>query len=99
MISIWENGPVGQLPVTDNEANLLGANLVIFPQRNAHLLEEVVDLQGLEGGPHKLVDLGQDVLLPIIQELILLDLRGLQLEQVRRFAVHMRLWLLLCRLV
>jgi hypothetical protein len=56
--------------------------VVVLPQGDPHLLEEVIDLDVLERALHELVDLGQDVLLPVTQQVVLLGNGGVDGQQV-----------------
>ena len=86
MIGIRNDGTSRQLIVTDDVCHSFGIGVVAHPQRPPHLLPEILDLYLLQRCLDELVDFGQNILLPVLQQLVLLDLGSLRFEQV--FALY-----------
>lgn len=82
MIGIGNDCPRRQFIITDDIGHSLGISMVAYSQWPSHLFPKVFYLDLLESGLDEFVYLGQDVLLPIFEELVLLDLGWLGGEQV-----------------
>lgn len=80
MVGVRENSPWGKFVITDDISDLSCLVLVSLSQRNPHLLEELVDFKLSQSSLHKVQDPGDDVLVPVPQQLVFFDWRGLVLH-------------------
>ena len=71
-----------ELIIANDVCHSLGIGVVTHSERSPHLFPEILNFDLFEGGLDELVDLGEDVLLPVLEELVLLDLGRLGFEEV-----------------
>ena len=86
MIGIRNDGTGRQLLLPDDICHSFGIGVVAHSQRPPHLLPEILYLYLLQRCLDELVNFGQNNLLPVLQQLVLLDLGRLRFEQI--FALY-----------
>lgn len=99
MIGIRNDGTSRQLIIANDICHSFGVSVVAHPQRPPHLLPEILNFYLLQRSLDKLVNFWQNILLPVLEQLVLLDLGRLRFEQIFTLYAGMSVNTLLLHLV
>ena len=95
MAGVGDGCASGKFIVTDDGGYSFSVGVVSNSEWPSHLLPEIINLDLFQSSLHEFMNLGKDILLPIIQKFIQLYLRWLGLQQILTLNIGMSLQALL----
>ena len=92
VVGIQQRRAGREFVLTQHICNLNRFELIVLPQRYAHLFEILLDFQWLERRLNELFDSWQNVFLPVLEQFVLFDLwwEGIDHRQVCRWRQEVR---------